>query len=142
MVNKLLVGNKSDLTTKKVVDWTTAKEYADSLAIPFLVETSAKNATNVEQAFMTMAPPMDLPHRQMEAKTKSPLIQRYSSTQIRQRLLLIFQSFSFQRESFSPVKKQKYHFSPSKWRKFGPWKQKRHSSKLQSSKCLAKTLFL
>ena len=30
------------------------QEYADSLAIPFL-ETSAKNATNVEQAFMTMA---------------------------------------------------------------------------------------
>uniref|UniRef100_W5M0R4 small monomeric GTPase n=1 Tax=Lepisosteus oculatus TaxID=7918 RepID=W5M0R4_LEPOC len=29
-------------------------EFADSLAIPFL-ETSAKNATNVEQAFMTMA---------------------------------------------------------------------------------------
>nr|XP_033812083.1 ras-related protein ORAB-1-like [Geotrypetes seraphini]XP_033812084.1 ras-related protein ORAB-1-like [Geotrypetes seraphini]XP_033812085.1 ras-related protein ORAB-1-like [Geotrypetes seraphini] len=53
-VNKLLVGNKSDLTTKKVVDYTTAKEYADSLQIPFL-ETSAKNATNVEQAFVTMA---------------------------------------------------------------------------------------
>ncbi len=32
----------------------TLKEFADSLAIPFL-ETSAKNATNVEQAFMTMA---------------------------------------------------------------------------------------
>ena len=30
------------------------QEYADQLAIPFL-ETSAKNATNVEQAFMTMA---------------------------------------------------------------------------------------
>lgn len=30
------------------------QEYANSLAIPFL-ETSAKNATNVEQAFMTMA---------------------------------------------------------------------------------------
>jgi hypothetical protein len=30
------------------------QEFADSLAIPFL-ETSAKNATNVEQAFMTMA---------------------------------------------------------------------------------------
>ena len=28
-VNKLLVGNKSDLTTKKVVDWTTAKVIAD-----------------------------------------------------------------------------------------------------------------
>lgn len=53
-VNKLLVGNKCDLTTKKVVDFTTAKEYADQLGIPFL-ETSAKNATNVEQAFMTMA---------------------------------------------------------------------------------------
>jgi len=53
-VNKLLVGNKSDLTTKKQVETQTAKEFAESLAIPFL-ETSAKNATNVEQAFMTMA---------------------------------------------------------------------------------------
>uniref|UniRef100_A0A674MQW9 RAB1A, member RAS oncogene family a n=1 Tax=Takifugu rubripes TaxID=31033 RepID=A0A674MQW9_TAKRU len=53
-VNKLLVGNKCDLTTKKVVDYTTAKEFADNLGIPFL-ETSAKSSTNVEQAFMTMA---------------------------------------------------------------------------------------
>ncbi|GMH37211.1 hypothetical protein BSKO_05084 [Bryopsis sp. KO-2023] len=53
-VNKLLVGNKSDLTNKKVVDFQTAKAYADELGIKFL-ETSAKNATNVEQAFMTMA---------------------------------------------------------------------------------------
>ncbi|KAK7595412.1 hypothetical protein V9T40_013237 [Parthenolecanium corni] len=53
-VNKLLVGNKCDQVTRKVVDYTTAKEYADQLGIPFL-ETSAKNATNVEQAFMTMA---------------------------------------------------------------------------------------
>merc|ERR1719361_1199851 len=53
-VNKLLVGNKCDLTNKKVVDYTSAKEYADQLGIPFL-ETSAKDATNVEQAFMTMA---------------------------------------------------------------------------------------
>ncbi|TSK18083.1 Ras-related protein Rab-1A [Bagarius yarrelli] len=51
-VNKLLVGNKCDLTTKKVVEYTT--ELADSLGIPFL-EASAKNSTNVEQAFMTMA---------------------------------------------------------------------------------------
>jgi len=36
------------------VDYSSAKEYADQLGIPFL-ETSAKNATNVEQAFMTMA---------------------------------------------------------------------------------------
>ncbi|KAF9313067.1 GTP-binding protein of the rab [Podila horticola] len=53
-VNKLLVGNKSDLTNKKVVEYTVAKEFADQLTIPFL-ETSAKSATNVEQAFMTMA---------------------------------------------------------------------------------------
>lgn len=53
-VNKLLVGNKCDLTTKKVVDYTTAKEFAEQLGIPFL-ETSAKNSTNVEQAFLTMA---------------------------------------------------------------------------------------
>jgi Ras-related protein Rab-1A len=53
-VNKLLVGNKSDLTSKKVVDYATAKAFADEIGIPF-IETSAKNATNVEQAFMTMA---------------------------------------------------------------------------------------
>jgi Ras-related protein Rab-1A len=52
--NKLLVGNKCDLTTKKVVDFNAAKEFADSLGIPFL-ETSAKNSTNVETAFLTMA---------------------------------------------------------------------------------------
>jgi len=53
-VNKLLVGNKSDLTPKKVVEYSVAKEFADQLSIPFL-ETSAKSATNVEQAFLTMA---------------------------------------------------------------------------------------
>ncbi|KAG1790985.1 P-loop containing nucleoside triphosphate hydrolase protein [Suillus fuscotomentosus] len=53
-VNKLLVGNKSDLTSKKVVEYSVAKEFADQLNIPFL-ETSAKNATNVEQSFLTMA---------------------------------------------------------------------------------------
>ena len=53
-VNKLLVGNKCDLTDEKVVHFTAAKAYADQLDIT-LLETSAKNATNVEQAFMTMA---------------------------------------------------------------------------------------
>jgi len=53
-VNKLLVGNKADLVSKKQVDTASAKELADSLSMPFL-ETSAKSATNVEQAFMTMA---------------------------------------------------------------------------------------
>ncbi|KAL2634308.1 hypothetical protein R1flu_005787 [Riccia fluitans] len=53
-VNKLLVGNKSDLASKKVVDTQTAKAFADEIGIPF-IETSAKNATNVDEAFMTMA---------------------------------------------------------------------------------------
>uniref|UniRef100_A0A2P2LP34 GTP-binding family protein n=1 Tax=Rhizophora mucronata TaxID=61149 RepID=A0A2P2LP34_RHIMU len=53
-VNKLLVGNKSDLTANKVVSYETAKAFADEIGIPFM-ETSAKNATNVEEAFMAMA---------------------------------------------------------------------------------------
>ncbi|ODV96993.1 hypothetical protein PACTADRAFT_74579 [Pachysolen tannophilus NRRL Y-2460] len=53
-VMKLLVGNKSDLTHRKVVDYAVAKEFADSLDIPFL-ETSALSSNNVEQAFFTMA---------------------------------------------------------------------------------------
>lgn len=53
-VNKLLVGNKSDLEPKRVVSAEAAKEFADSLGIAFL-ETSAKNSTNVEKAFLTMA---------------------------------------------------------------------------------------
>ncbi|KAE9459369.1 hypothetical protein C3L33_08720, partial [Rhododendron williamsianum] len=53
-VNKLLVGNKCDLTSQKVVSSETAKAFADELGIPFM-ETSAKDATNVEQVFMAMA---------------------------------------------------------------------------------------
>jgi len=53
-VNKLLVGNKCDLVVKKVVDFNTAKDFADSHSIQFL-ETSAKNSTGVESAFLTMA---------------------------------------------------------------------------------------
>ncbi|KAI8143229.1 putative GTP-binding protein ypt1 [Fennellomyces sp. T-0311] len=53
-VSKLLVGNKNDLTDRKVVDYTAAKEFSDSSKIPVL-ETSAKDSTNVEQAFLTMA---------------------------------------------------------------------------------------
>jgi len=53
-VNKLLVGNKSDLVSKKKVDFETATAFANEIGIPFL-ETSAKTSTNVEQAFVTMA---------------------------------------------------------------------------------------
>eukprot|EP00494_Astrolonche_serrata_P029150 UN29417 len=53
-VNKLLVGNKSDLVNKRCVEQSTAEEFAKGLDIPFL-ETSAKSSTNVEEAFLTMA---------------------------------------------------------------------------------------
>ncbi|GMH29860.1 hypothetical protein Nepgr_031703 [Nepenthes gracilis] len=53
-VNKLLVGNKCDLLAGKVISYETAKAFADEIGIPFM-ETSAKNAMNVEQAFMAMS---------------------------------------------------------------------------------------
>ncbi|KAA8911768.1 small GTP-binding protein, partial [Sphaerosporella brunnea] len=78
-VNKLLVGNKSDMADKKVVDYTVAKatspdEFADSLGIPFL-ETSAKNATNVEQAFLTMA-------RQIKERMGSTAVNNKATVQV------------------------------------------------------------
>lgn len=51
---KLLVGNKADLVEKREVSEETAQRFADKLNISFL-ETSAKTATNVEAAFLTMA---------------------------------------------------------------------------------------
>ena len=53
-VNKLLVGNKSDLANKRAVTTEQGKELAETNSIAFL-ETSAKRSTNVEQAFTTMA---------------------------------------------------------------------------------------
>jgi len=53
-VNKLLVGNKSDLQDKRAVAQAEAKAFAEELGVQFL-ETSAKNSINVEDAFMTMA---------------------------------------------------------------------------------------
>jgi len=52
--SKLLVGNKADLIEEKQVTKETAQSFADKLSIPFL-ETSAKTATNVDNAFLTMA---------------------------------------------------------------------------------------
>ena len=52
-VNKLLVGNKSDLTSKRVVSTEQGKEFADSLGIEFL-ETSAKTSTKNIQSAQTV----------------------------------------------------------------------------------------
>jgi len=51
---KLLVGNKADLTDEKQVPEETAMRFAEKIDINFL-ETSAKTATNVDTAFLTMA---------------------------------------------------------------------------------------
>eukprot|EP01156_Anaeramoeba_ignava_P024503 Anaeramoba_ignava/c8594_g1_i1.p1 GENE.c8594_g1_i1~~c8594_g1_i1.p1 ORF type:complete len:103 (+),score=49.66 c8594_g1_i1:167-475(+) len=53
-VAKLIVGNKADLVDKKVISTEKAKSVADSFGIPWL-ETSAKNSTGIEQAFLKLA---------------------------------------------------------------------------------------
>lgn len=49
-VCKMLVGNKVDLADKRVVEYNTAKEYADGLSIPFS-ETSSKTGQEVDKVF-------------------------------------------------------------------------------------------
>ncbi|CAF1353258.1 unnamed protein product [Adineta ricciae] len=52
-VVKLLVGNKCDLSTERVIEHSEAKELADSLNIPY-IEASAKDTSNVHEIFLTM----------------------------------------------------------------------------------------
>jgi small GTP-binding protein len=52
-IPRLLIGNKSDLTQKRVVEQKVAMEYAASLGIPY-IETSAKDTLNVDDAFLKM----------------------------------------------------------------------------------------
>ena len=49
----MLVGSKCELTEEKVVDYRTAKDFADERGI-MLMEVSAKGGTNVELAFLTL----------------------------------------------------------------------------------------
>ena len=53
-VVKLVIGNKSDLESNRQVTREEGQEFADSLGVKFL-ETSAKECTNVEKSFFTMA---------------------------------------------------------------------------------------
>jgi len=52
--SKLLVGNKADLVDEKQVSEEVAQRFAEKLGI-CCIETSAKTATNVDNAFLTMA---------------------------------------------------------------------------------------
>ena len=53
-VSKILLGNKCDMEDKRVVATERGKELAESLGVPFL-ETSAKDNTNIEEAFIKIA---------------------------------------------------------------------------------------
>jgi len=53
-VNKMLLGNKCDMTDKKVIDFERGKALADEYGIRFL-ETSAKNNIGVDEAFISLA---------------------------------------------------------------------------------------
>ena len=52
-VNKLLIGNKSDIPDRRVVSTEEAKELADSLGVAY-IETSAKTSSGVEESFFKM----------------------------------------------------------------------------------------
>ena len=65
-VPRLLIGNKGDLSGERVVDYATAKQYADSVNMLF-IETSAKCDVNVELAFVMM---VSLTKGELENKNK------------------------------------------------------------------------
>ena len=53
-INRMLVGNKCDMASKRAVTYDEARELADELGLHYL-ETSAKHAHNVDEAFTQMA---------------------------------------------------------------------------------------
>ena len=53
-IHALLAGNKSDLGSRRTVEYEEANAYAEEKGLLFL-ETSAKNANNVNEIFLAIA---------------------------------------------------------------------------------------
>ncbi len=53
-VTKLLIGNKTDMEHRRVVSTEAGKQFANLLGMDF-IETSAKDTTNIDQAFYKLA---------------------------------------------------------------------------------------
>jgi len=82
--NRLLVGNKCDLVSKRAVSYDEGKTLADELGVRF-VETSAKNSHNIDNAFnllcreikQRVAPqPTSVPSRNIRLGDALPLGER------------------------------------------------------------------
>lgn len=65
-VDIILIGNKSDLVNKRQVTYDEARAYAQENRIQY-IETSAKNATNVEKCFNAMS-------RQIATRTMNSML--------------------------------------------------------------------
>jgi Ras-related protein Rab-1A len=57
----MLIGNKCDAASRKAVTYQDGKDRADELGMDFL-ETSAKDTTNVEAAFLSIAAVLKAKH--------------------------------------------------------------------------------
>ena len=64
-VNKILIGNKCDLTSKRMVDYNEAKLFADKKAMS-LFETSAKDSLGIEECFASIS--LEILNRLMAAR--------------------------------------------------------------------------